>query len=157
MCEYCGCKTVPPIRQLMEEHTALLDQAVHVRHALIRQRWDLAEQLLNVFTHLVRTHVRREERGVFRAMRDSGEFLDEVEALEGEHAHLDRILETLAPGDRKGLHQRFDALVHELTDHIEREDLGIFPVAVVSLGARGWDTVQHAHEETPTFVPNPAG
>ena len=30
-------------------------------------------------------HVRREENGIFSAMRSAGEFLDEVNELEGEH------------------------------------------------------------------------
>ena len=34
MCEYCGCRGVPPIAELMDEHAALVDQAHHVRQAL---------------------------------------------------------------------------------------------------------------------------
>lgn len=34
MCEYCGCRGVPPIGELMDEHHALVDQAHHIRHDL---------------------------------------------------------------------------------------------------------------------------
>lgn len=154
MCEYCGCRTVPLIGELMDEHTALLDQAVHIRHALIRQRWDLAAQLLDVFGHLVRSHVAREENGVFRALREADAFVDEVAELESEHADLDRALCGLDPRRPEGLQERFEALVRDLTVHIEREDLGVFPVAVVSLGAPGWETVERAHVARPTFLPS---
>ena len=44
------------------------------------------------------------------------------------------------------------ALLEELEEHIEREDLGIFPVSVVTLGAAGWATVERAHRDLPTFL-----
>jgi len=43
--------------------------------------------------------------------------------------------------------------MHELSEHIDKEDLGIFPMAVVTLGAAGWDTVTRAHEHS---SPRPA-
>jgi hemerythrin-like domain-containing protein len=157
MCEYCGCKTVPLIRELMDEHTALLDQAVHIRRALAEQRWERAGELLQVFTHLLERHVTREERGVFAAMRAAGEFVEEVAALEDEHVVLDTAVNRLEPGTIAGLETRFAELVVRLGEHIEREDLGIFPVAVVSLGGPGWDLVEQAHELLPSFLAVRAG
>ena len=51
------------------------------------------------------------------------------------------------------------ALLDDLGDHVEREDLGIFPVSVVTLGAAGWQTVDRAHAESPSFLldPRPRG
>ena len=34
MCEHCGCRGVPPIAELMEEHSALVSQAHFVRQEL---------------------------------------------------------------------------------------------------------------------------
>lgn len=153
MCEYCGCRSVPLIGELMDEHTALLDQAAHIRHALAEQRWDLAADLITVFTHVLRVHVAREERGVFRAMRDQGEYAEEVAALESEHLDLEASLARLDQSAPEGLVARFEALVGELSEHVEREDLGIFPVAVVSLGATGWQTVADAHRDVPPVLP----
>ena len=34
MCEYCGCRGVAPIAELMDEHIALVERASHVRHDL---------------------------------------------------------------------------------------------------------------------------
>lgn len=39
-----------------------------------------------------------------------------------------------------------------LAVHVEREDLGIFPVSVVTLGAIGWSVVEAAHEDSPSFL-----
>jgi hypothetical protein len=37
-------------------------------------------------------------------------------------------------------------------DGDEREDLGIFPVSVVTLGATGWATVDNARRGSPSFL-----
>ncbi len=44
------------------------------------------------------------------------------------------------------------ALLDDLDVHVEREDLGIFPVSVVTLGATGWAVVEAAHEDSPSFL-----
>ncbi len=106
MCEYCGCKGVAPIGELMEEHVALLDEAERVRVAL--------------------------------ASGDRDGALDA--AIGG--------LDAAAPDFEQRLTQLFD----ELAAHIEREDLGIFPVSVVTLGATGWELVERAHGESPSFL-----
>jgi len=49
-----------------------------------------------------------------------------------------------------------EVLLADLEQHIEREDLGIFPVSVVTLGADGWDVVDRAHAAIPTFLPESA-
>ena len=43
-------------------------------------------------------------------------------------------------------------LLDDLAVHVEREDLGIFPVSVVTLGATGWAIVDRAHTESPSFL-----
>lgn len=144
MCDHCGCKTVPLIGELMDEHTTLLDQSVLIRHALGAEQWELAESLVSAFTDVLRDHVAREERGVFQAMREAGDFLEEVDALAGEHVALDRALTQLNPRLPDGLHDRFVALLEDLREHIQREELGLFPVAVVTLGSSGWETVARA-------------
>ena len=34
MCDHCGCREVDAIRELMDEHTALVDESYGVRQAL---------------------------------------------------------------------------------------------------------------------------
>ena len=147
MCEYCGCRQVEPIADLMDEHMALLEVAGDLRRALLAgdgvtaasKRAELVDQLSR--------HTGREEAGVFAALKAQGDYVDEVDALEGEHVTLDQALAALdlrAPGAVEVL----DRVVAELTEHVDKENLGIFPVAVVTLGATGWDIVERAHEKS---------
>lgn len=138
----------------MDEHLALLDLAADVRTALGRgDRADALDQLRSLGVLLDR-HVRREERGVFAALTDAGEYLEEIGDLEQEHVDFDTRIQRLDPDD-PSLAEHLDALFADLSDHIDREDLGIFPVSVVTLGASGWDIVARAHGEEPSFLTEP--
>ena len=151
MCEHCGCRGVPPIAELMDEHMALMGQAHFVRQELGNGDRAAAMALLTgLVAHLDR-HVQREEAGIFRAIRASGEFLDEVDALEGEHRDLASAVAALDP-DNPGFAAVVTRLLDDLEAHVEREDLGIFPVSVVTLGATGWAIVDEAHTSSPSFL-----
>ncbi len=151
MCEYCGCRGVAPIAELMDEHTALVEQASHVRQALSSGDPVTAlSRLTQLLTQLDR-HVRREEDGIFRALRNAEEFLDELGALESEHRGFETAaaaLDVAAPE----YHAQVSRLLDDLEVHVEREDLGIFPVSVTTLGATGWAIVDQAHTESPSFL-----
>jgi hemerythrin-like domain-containing protein len=151
MCEYCGCREVQPVGELMDEHAALMDEAAHVRQALTSGETSLAmERLTRLADHLGR-HVRREEAGIFSALRDKGEFLHELGELEAEHRQFDAVVAGLDP-DSADFAAVLTRLFDDLGVHVEREDLGIFPVSVVTLGAFGWEMVEKAHTESPTFL-----
>lgn len=133
----------------MDEHGALLDQAELVRQELSRGRLDLAHARMTALLADLDRHIRREETGVFSALRAEGEFVDEIDALEGEHREMAAALAGLAfPA---GLVRVLD----HLAAHVEREDLGIFPVSVVTLGAAGWSVVEAAHAASPSFLCDP--
>jgi len=135
----------------MDEHTALVDQAHHIRHDLGTGNTAAAmSRLTTLVAHLDR-HVRREEDGIFRAMRTAGEFLDEIGELEGEHRDFAAAIGTLDP-DSPDFATHVTRLLDDLSVHVEREDLGIFPVSVVTLGATGWAIVDHAHTASPSFL-----
>jgi hemerythrin-like domain-containing protein len=145
VCGHCGCQAVDAIGELRDEHAALTDAADAVRSALATgDRAAAAEHLSRLLPDLAR-HVAREERGLFTALREQGDFAKEVEALE------DVAIAALDPhGIEFGA--RVLGLLGELDQHIEREDLGVFPVSVVTLGASGWATVDRAHADLPTFL-----
>jgi hemerythrin-like domain-containing protein len=135
----------------MDEHEALTGQAYGVRQGL--RFGDLAtavSRLTELVAHLQR-HVQREEDGIFLALRSNGEFLDEVDSLEGEHGELEKAIAIL---DHRA--SDFPAAVTRLLDdldaHIAREDYGIFPVSVVTLSAEGWTIVDRAHADSPSFL-----
>ena len=145
MCEHCGCRGVEPIARLMDEHLALLDLGGEIKRHLAAGDRRGAWELLARFAHELDHHVDREERGLFQALKDQGDFADAVVELEGEHADFDELISELGLDDGD-LEARVDELMAHLSLHIDKENLGIFPVAVVTLGAEGWDTVAAADE-----------
>ena len=138
----------------MDEHLALLDAASDVETAQGRGDRAAAVAGLRRLADLLARHVRREEDGVFAALRASGEFLDQVAELEQEHRDFHDGMDTLDPGD-PAFAERASAMFRHLSDHIDKEDLGIFPVSVVTLGASGWDIVARAHAAQPSFLAQP--
>ena len=139
----------------MDEHTTLVDDSYGVRKAL--QSGDHAEAmtLLTELVSRLQRHVQREEDGVFRALRESGEFLDEISALEGEHGDLEKAIAALDL-EMPEFPAAATRLLDDLAVHIDREDYGIFPVSVVTLGATGWGLVDEAHAATPSFLADQA-
>jgi hemerythrin-like domain-containing protein len=144
MCEHCGCRGVEPIAELMDEHLTLLDLGGEVRRGLVEGDPARAVAALAELNHLLGHHVEREERGLFTALKRQGDYRDAVLELEDEHTSFDAELAAL-DADAPDFGDRVDRLLHELSEHIDKENLGIFPVAVVSLGAAGWDIVGRAH------------
>ncbi len=151
MCEHCGCRGVEPIAELMDEHYALLDDGHRLRRALAADDRGAAAAILDRLTRNLELHVRKEEAGVFAALRERGDYLEEIELLEGEHAAFDAAVAALDQAGSDFAH-RIAVLLQELDDHVERENLGIFPVSVVTLGADGWKVVENARSASPTFV-----
>jgi hemerythrin-like domain-containing protein len=81
---------------------------------------------------------------VFQALKDQGDFAEAVVDLEGEHADFDEAISDLGL-DQADLEAKVADLLGHLTLHIDKENLGIFPIATVTLGSSGWDTVATAH------------
>lgn len=149
MCEHCGCRGVAPIAELMDEHYELLELAGDVRRDLVAgDRTAAATVLKELGRHLER-HVRREERGVFAALKAQGDFADAVNELEQEHTSFDSQLASLDVS-ADDFAARANHLLTALSDHIDKENLGIFPVAVVTLSATGWEIVTAAHSVSRT-------
>lgn len=151
MCEHCGCRQIEPLAELMDEHFALLDVASDIEVALRHRENDRAVDLLRRLATLLDQHVHREEDGVFTALKETGEFVDEVLELEQEHDDFDTQIAALDPRSPE-FAEHVRELFEHLSLHIDRENLGIFPVSVVTLGARGWDTIARVHAEQPSFL-----
>jgi len=78
------------------------------------------------------------------------EFVDAVQELEAQHIDFDEALTDLGLDD-PNLEIRVATLLDELSLHIDKENLGIFPVSVVTLNATGWATVTAAHGSASAF------
>ena len=129
----------------MDEHFDLLDLSGTIRRLLADDDRMGAWALLGELAERLSDHVQREERGVFRALREQNEFLEAVQELEAEHIDFDEGLSELGLDD-PNLETRVASLLDELSLHIDMENLGIFPVTVVTLNATGWATVTAAHD-----------
>jgi hemerythrin-like domain-containing protein len=151
LCEHCGCRGVEPLAELMDEHFVLLDVAGEVRRGLRAGDVSAAVDALARLEDLLDRHVGREERGVFAAMKEQGDFAYAIDDLEEEHLSFNQRLSNLAPAAASFADEVL-ALLDELREHIDKENLGVFPVAVVSLDGPGWETVSRAHAEQPTFL-----
>jgi hemerythrin-like domain-containing protein len=135
----------------MAEHSDLTDRANALRRLLATGDSSAARATLAGLVADLDRHVRREESGIFRAVRNSGEYGDEVDGLESEHRGLDAALAALDPTS-PDFPDAVQGLLDDLAEHIEREELGIFPVSVVTLGSHGWQLVEQAHDALPTFL-----
>jgi hemerythrin-like domain-containing protein len=151
MCESCGCREVEPIGELMDEHSALMDEAHQLRQSLGKEDQSVTSSRLSQLVDHLGRHVRREEAGVFSALRNKGEFLDELTELEAEHRLFDQTMASLHVS-HSDFADRLTQMLDDLREHVEREDLGIFPVSVVTLGALGWETVERARVDSPSFL-----
>ena len=140
-----------PIGELMDEHTALVDLGHQVRQNLDAGEPAAAMARLSVLVGHLERHVQREERGIFKALREEGEFVDEIDELEVEHRDLAAKIGSLDAGSA-GFAAQVTKLLDDLAVHVEREDLGIFPVSVVTLGSSGWELIDQAHEDLPSFL-----
>jgi len=147
LCEYCGCRQVEPIADLMDEHMELLEIAGDLRRALLAHDDVQAATKRDRLVELLADHTGREEAGVFTALKEQGDYVDEVDTLEGEHVSLDQAFAALDLGTPAAV-DLLDRAVADLSDHVDKENLGIFPVAVVTLGATGWEIVERAHDRS---------
>jgi hypothetical protein len=133
-----------PIAQLMDEHYEMLDLSGRIRALLAAGDLAGASTVLAGLGRLLGPHAHREERGVFAALKEQGDFAAEVLDLEADHRAFDVTLTELditAPGFEKQVR----TVLADLSLHIDRENLGVFPVTVVTLDDDGWETVNRAH------------
>ncbi|WP_435770972.1 hemerythrin domain-containing protein [Nocardioides sp. SYSU DS0651] len=144
MCEHCGCRGVEPIAQLMDEHFELMELSARVRRSLAESDRHRTLALLRELRAQLGPHARREEAGLFAALRATGEYVEVLDRLEGDHRQFGVVLDGLDPS-AADFADLVRELLDELADHIDQENLGIFPVAVVTLGADGWAQVDAAH------------
>ena len=139
MCQYCGCRAVPLIRDFIAEHdhvVNLLDGAV--RAIAADDPAGAGGRVLEARAAL-RRHWTGEENGIFRVMAArEREYADYVAPLQEEHRELDLLLARLdvrVPRDQQTLR----TALAELKEHISREEDGLFPASLTALDGADWD------------------
>lgn len=137
MCSYCGCRSITVIAELTREH----EEVVNVLGTLVRAaaRDDSAEVATTAarLAELLEPHTRTEELGLFAELRREPELADHVDDLCREHQEIDALVAAVARGDLADARHLDDVLRR----HIDREENGLFPAAVIALDGPAWDRV----------------
>lgn len=136
MCDHCGCRSFPGIAELTAEHETILTLA-----------WDLAEATTHrapvddttrrALVEALRTHVRKEETGLYPLLQAAGALDDATcDALEAEHRDLDELLAGTS----------FDRRAYfALAAHVEQEEMELFPDAMFGFDDDAWEALDLAH------------
>ena len=143
VCNYCGCRDFPLIGRLSAEHEEIANAAGRLRTAITQGQGDLLT-LLDDLVDLLLPHTSTEETGLFTELRDEGSLAEAVEKLCAEHDDIHGVLGAIdrdAPDWPAVL-----AALDRLHRHIDNEEHGLFPAAVIALPISAWDRI------TPTTV-----
>ncbi|RSM68054.1 hemerythrin [Actinoplanes sp. ATCC 53533] len=136
MCDYCGCREFPLIGRLTAEHEAIANSAGRLRTAITSGAGDPLVRL-DALLALLMPHTDSEERGLFVELRAEGSLTEAVDKLCDEHDDIHGVLgvvDRTAPDWPAVL-----AALERLYRHIDNEEHGLFPAAVIALPIPAWD------------------
>lgn len=139
MCNYCGCREFPLIGQLSEEHVEIEELAGSLRRSIGEGRHDESSALLDALLARLGPHTATEESGLFAELRADGALAEEVDRLCAEHADIHGVLLAVdrAAPDWAAVLEAL-RLLHR---HIDKEEHGLFPAAVIVLPLPAWDRI----------------
>lgn len=137
MCSYCGCRSIGIIGRFSTEHDELVNVTGLLRRAVAAGRTEEVAGLVDDVARLLHPHTDAEEAGLFAVLRRDEDFTEHIDTLCGEHVDLDDLLARIRAGETE-LVDRFDT---ELRSHIQREENGLFPASLTTLGGAEWDEV----------------
>ena len=89
---------------------------------------------------LLDPHTASEERSLFAELRRDAEFTAHVDGLCAEHREIDSTLARVVEGDLAAAGMLEDILRR----HIDKEENGLFPAAVIALDGPAWERVVSA-------------
>lgn len=135
---YCGCREFPLIGQRTGEHEAIADAAGRLTRAVRHGGADPAA-CLDALLALLGPHTAAEEGGLFVELRAEGSLAGAVDTLCAEHVDIHGVLGAVdrANPDWPDVLTALDRL-HR---HIDNEEHGLFPAAVIALPMDAWDRV----------------
>jgi hemerythrin-like domain-containing protein len=145
MCEYCGCQDIPAIAELTAEHDRLRELSRELVDACEACDLDAARDLAARMLTVLWPHTSVEEDGLFPAL--AAEFGDYLGTLQTEHRRIHAALENLffvAPPAYWP--ENTIAALDLLFEHILKEQDGLFPAALATLDAHGWESVIAARQ-----------
>ena len=138
MCQYCGCRDMPLLRDYIAEHERAVDHGGTAVRALDEGDYGRAGESLSAMAEELRAHWRGEEDGLFAVMSTDDLFAEHIAPLVREHRELEELLTTADltdGGDRK----RIREAIFDLREHIAKEEDGLFPASLTALDGEQWD------------------
>mgnify|MGYP000868967509 CR=1 FL=1 len=139
MCHYCGCRQIPLIRDYIAEHARATEAGDSCLRAVTRGDLTEARRQLDLMAAELQSHWDGEEKGIFTVMSARDEmYADYVAPLVVEHRELAALLARIDLASPDDVAELWTA-VHELAEHISKEEDGIFPVTLTELSGPEWD------------------
>jgi hypothetical protein len=140
MCSYCGCRAITVIADLTRDHEAAVNLLGDVSRAAASGDAAAASARAGELAALLAPHTRDEEVGLFAELRREPELAEHVDSLAAEHDAIDALVERVVRGDLAAA----APLELLLRRHIDKEENGLFPAAVIALDGPRWDAVVEA-------------
>jgi hemerythrin-like domain-containing protein len=159
MCDHCGCRDLTPVARLMDEHDRLRELSAHIRAHLAAGDDHGARAHFDELLVVLGPHVAKEEGALFPMLRRSEELADHVGVLEGEHAGLYDDVDDLdlleGTADSAGAwREGVERLLHDLDEHMYKEDFGLFPAAIATLDGADWDAMEEWESRHTAALPS---
>ena len=156
MCEYCGCQALGTIGELTQEHDLVISLMGEVRAAHARADTAQMAELARQIAAVLGPHTEVEEQGLFPAL--TPDFPDYVAGLKAEHRRVEAALGEAAagtPADPAWPARLAEALAL-LREHIFKEQDGVFPEALATLGGADWETAETVRSRVGGSLSRPA-
>lgn len=138
MCGYCGCQSIEMIGRFMAEHEDIANLAGDLRRTAVSGDSAAVSDALDSAMAQLQPHTGAEEKGLFTVLRRNPDFTDHIATLCAEHDRLDELAEQI----RRGHVELIDTFVHELREHINKEENGLFPAAAIEMSGEDWDEAE---------------
>ena len=146
MCQYCGCRDIPLLRDYIAEHERSTHSGEEALRACERGDFDAAREHLSTMADELRAHWQGEEQGLFAVLRREELYAEHIGPLVREHRELEELLQTVDLEDSDGRDSVRKA-VFDLHEHIAKEEDGLFPASLTALGGADWDEAMAAWQE----------
>lgn len=148
MCEYCGCRDIPLIGRLSEEHYQAVDALGVLRRAMdAGDAPAVTDAVAQLRAELI-THNESEEAGLFHELAKDEYFAPTIAELLAQHRLFRALLDRIDGGDWAAYADLEETLRH----HIDREENGLFPATAVAVDGDVWEEIDrrthafnHAH------------
>jgi iron-sulfur cluster repair protein YtfE (RIC family) len=139
VCQYCGCRDIPLLRDYIAEHERSTHSGEEALRACERGDFVAAREHLSSMADELRAHWQGEEQGLFAVLRREELYAEHIDPLVAEHRELAGLLASVDLTKESDRHRIREAL-DELYVHIRKEEDGLFPASLTELDGDEWDT-----------------